>query len=276
MRDKSMEPVPVQGELSGPGAEGPRAVVLREEPAALTTPEPTVMRLMELALQKGGDAVNQIERLVDLRIKLDSIEAAKEFARAMASFKEALAKDPILKDKKREQVGSSGTGFTSTWASTKAIARAIDPKLAPVGLSYSWSYSLDGPNLKTTCRAKHINGHFEETTVAIPTESKGGMSAQDKIASAQSYGERLSLIGVFGLTTSESTDLVGEHVDPTPISREDCATILKRLGANEVSLKKFLDAMRVETVVEIPAARLPEANLMIDQAIAAKKARAAT
>jgi hypothetical protein len=248
-----------------------------QPPVAVPSEDNSIPALMRLALQQAGpDAVAALERLVALQVSIEERNAKKEFAGAMARFKAKLALTPILKDKTQTQGSDAGSSFAMTWASAASIARTIDPILAEFGLSYKWAYKIEGTNLATTCRATHENGHYEETTVVIPTTSRAGMSEQQKMSSAQAYGDRLSLIGVFGLTTAEQDAPKHSFVDPTPITKEQADALTKKIGAGGVSLQKFLAAMNLTSVVEIPAVRLNEANLIVDQAIQAKKERAAT
>jgi len=271
-----------QGIIGGPGTEQqePNALVLHEEPprapVAAGEQDNSTPALMRLALEKAGpDAVAALERLVGLQERIDNRAAAKAFFAAMARFKKKLALTPIVKNRTRQQGTDPGTSFTSTWATTDAIARVIDPICAEEGLSYRWTYRLETNNLIATCHVEHVDGHAQETPVSIPTESRAGMSPQQKIASAHTYGQRLSLIGAFGLTTADEGDLQQNRVDPTPITAEQASEIVKKLGANSIGLPKFLKALNIESVVEIPAARLPEVELLIEQTIQARAAKVA-
>ena len=269
-------------ELGGPGTgqQEPHALAVVEEPTPplALAQDNSIPALMRLALQQAGpDAVAVLERLVNLQVGMEERAARKDFAAAMAKFKELLAKTPIIKDKKTDQGTDPGTSFRSTWASSSAIALVIDPICGECGFSYRWTYDLDDKanKLKTICVVTHISGHHEETPVWMPTESRAGISPQQKISSAQAYGDRLSLIGAFGLTTAEQDAPSHSYVDPTPITQEQAAELLKTIGSNGLNLQKFLTAMNLMALVELPAARLPEAKLMIEQAIQARKERAA-
>jgi hypothetical protein len=199
--------------------------VLQAKPIELVDPAPlavvpagdNVDRLLELALTKGVD-VAALEKLVELHERVSAKAAEREFNEALSQFQ---ATCPAIKKEVMVNYVSKKTGarVKYNYATLDEIARVVAPLLSRYGLSYGWSCNVDAGHLTSTCRLRHRNGHSEEASFPVPTESKVGMSAQQMVASALTYARRYSLIQVLGLTTTD------EDTDGAELTPEDLTTI---------------------------------------------------
>jgi len=226
----------------------PHEIVVEEVApgVALTAPAglDPIFGLMQLALERGGDAVNQIERLVDLKIKLQDRAAAQEFAEALATFQAECP--PITKNATGKVATDAGVKFEYKYAQLPMIAKTIAPFLKKCGLSYTWDTPrMEGGFLTVVCTVRHINGHTITSTCTLPTATRAGMSEQQKIGSARAFGERLTLIQALGITTADP-DMDGADlgaVDPTPITElqaHDLEAKVEELKVNKADFLKFL------------------------------------
>lgn len=238
--------------------------------------EPTVGRLLQLALEKGTN-VEQLERLIALHERVSNRNAAIEFAEAMAKFQADCP--PITHSKKAKITTSSGGGYEYTYAELDAIARAVNPILARHGLSYSWDTSINEKGwLHCTCTVRHINGHVAPpANFSLPTDSNNpGMSAQQKVASATTFAKRQSLIAALGITTSDDDyDGGGASVDPRPISAKQLQEIEELVTDAQPDLPKFLAHLGVEDLKQLPASRYREAVSFLRQKVEQDKKKKA-
>jgi hypothetical protein len=218
--------------------------------------------LMHAAVSKGVEGVEVLERLVALNERMMDRAAAQEFAGALARFQAAVP--PIAKTREaKEGVTRSGGKFGGyLYAPLDEVARTVNPLLSAEGLSYSWDtwFSDDGKKLRVTCTLRHANGHSISSQFEAPTETvTQAMSAQQKVANAQSYGRRYSLIAILGLTTTDPDDDAaterGECITP------DQVLVLESLidKRPDGTRKKLLDWTAAEwgaaTLEDIPASR---------------------
>jgi len=266
-----------------PENEEPHEIVVHEvvPPLSLEAPrapdDNSPEALMRLTLEKAGtptEAVAVLERLVALKERAEALVGAKLFAEAMAAFQEECP--PIRKNKTGNVATDSGTKFGYTYAELPMIALTIRPFLHKHGLSYSWSSEVLQGSLTVICTVKHIAGHSESSSATLPVASKAGMSDQQRVASALKFGQRLSLVQVLGITTADA-DMDGMDVagiGPT-ISATEAAEVTAKLKEADVSVAKFLLALKVGAVEEIPANLLGLAFTMIEETVAARAKKAA-
>ena len=218
----------------------------------------TVVELLRMAMEKGMP-VEALERLQSLHEKVSDRQAAQEFNQALAAFQKACP--PIAKNKTANIAGRNGGGHTITYADLPEIAMSVAPHLEAVGLSYTWDSTAEKGLLVTTCILRHVNGHRERASFTCPVESGAGMSEQQKYAAALSFGRRMSLISVLGLTTTEAERI---PLDPTPISPDEALAIEDQcddLGINKPRFLKFLGA---ESFATIPQAKRLDALAAIE------------
>jgi hypothetical protein len=120
------------------------------------------------------------------------------------------------------------------------------------GLSFSWDSKTTDKMIMCICTLTHVNGHKETASFECPTDSKAGMSEQQKVASALTFARRQSLVQVLGLTVTDPDEDGGE-ADYERISAgqvADIEALISEVGADD---KRFLKFMKVECLEDILA-----------------------
>ena len=215
----------------------------------LTEPEePTILQLMKMALEKGGDAVSQIERLVDLKLKMDAVAAAREFNQAMADFQAECP--PIAKTSTARILTKGGTSYSYQYAELDEIAKTVNPLLAKRGLSYGWDATFSDKMLTCICTVRHVNGHSIPANFTLPIENPSAMNDQQKVGAALTFAKRYSLISALGITTGEPDS---DGANPATISDEQQTLLQAKLEEYGLDKQRFLAYMHVRSLAEIPA-----------------------
>ena len=211
------------------------------------------LSILQLAVERGIDPTS-IEKLAELAWKQQDREAAQEFAEGLRAFQEECP--PIRKSRTANIASRSGGGYSYSYAPLDEIDRIVKPILGRLGFSYSWSSTMDGALMRTTCTLRHANGHEQTADFACPADSPNpGISGAQKHAAAMTFARRQTLTAVLGLTTTD-TDVDG--ADPTPITEEQAMEIENLLAEANADRWKFLRWVGSETVEEIPAGRYEE------------------
>lgn len=146
--------------------------------------------------------VETMERLFDLRSKVKA-EAAKEaFVEALGRFQQEC---PVIK-KTRKVMNKDGRGVRYHFAPLDGIAEQIKNPMRNNSLSYSWDTARKDDQMEVTCKLTHILGHSETSTLEIPIDKEGFMTAPQKVASATTFAKRYTLLNVTGITTADEDD----------------------------------------------------------------------
>lgn len=221
--------------------------------------------LMALAITHGGVQVAEtIERLTRLRVELQDREDRRELFAAVARFQGECPEIP--KSSTAKITGTAGN-FEYSYADIEQIAAVIAEPLRRCGLSYSWDARSNeaGTRLAVTCTLRHANGQGVSSTFDVPTESRAGMSPQQKFSAAQMFGRRKSLEQVLGLVAVDAPSMVAADHDPTPISEEQVATLHALRDEVKADGAKFLAYFKIERLEDLPARRYREAVAMLEQ-----------
>lgn len=217
--------------------------------------------LMRMALDKGGDAVNQLEKLVGMYERFADRKARKDFINALAKFQQECP--AIEKNRKKTKADNSGSSFGYEWADFDQIVDIIRPHLTANGLSITFDgdVSEDGKWHTTTCTLRHVNGASEVSRAKFPITSSAGMSEQQKVASANSYGKRYALASVLGLSVSEPEAPSAKAEREAPVVTEEEVTSLKQaMQELKVTESGMLTYLQLEGWDGLTRAKLKQAH----------------
>jgi len=213
---------------------------------SLERPTDEVIRLMD-AMKDKNLPVEALEKLVTLHERMSERQAAQEFAEALARFQQAC---PMIRKARRANIASSGgAGFSYRYAALEDIAATVQPILHGLGFSYSWDTEVNGKMMTARCTLRHINGHAVTSSFTAPTETRAGMSEQQKYGSALMYAKRQTLIDVLGLTTCDpETPDTPPPGALEPLTEDQAANIdalIEETGANRARFLKLYGAQKV-------------------------------
>jgi hypothetical protein len=248
--------------------EAKQAEIVPAASVGMTHPVPTggldVGAIMAQAIEKGL-GVDALERLVALQERAEARAASAQFGAAMAAFQ---AECPPIPKSSVAEIRKDGILKASyRYAELDAIARVVNPILARVGLSYTWSSTIDASGLMTcTCRVRHAAGHAEESSFACPIDGTALMSPAQKGAAALTFAKRQALVQVLGLTTTEEdTDAAEEQEAAQTITDEQAANLDALLSESPVAGERdrFLKWAKVARVSDLPASMLAESTKVL-------------
>lgn len=193
--------------------------------------------------------VESMEKLVSLYERMADRMAVGEFNTAFALFKRDCPE--IRKVKKAKITTKEGIRFEYDFAPLEEICRVIDPVCAQHGFAYSWDSAIEDGKMAATCTLVHSGGHSRTSRFACPTESRSGMSEQQKHAGALSFAKRQSLTSVLGLCTVDP-DIDGAGVET--ISEKEVADLTSLITEVGADLGRFLKFCGVDSLEEIRSA----------------------
>lgn len=156
-------------------------------------------------LATGQFTPDQVSQMIDLQAKYDRHEAEKAYHAAMARFRAEVTN--VVKDRK---------GHNSMYATLGAVMRTISKPLSDNGFNVSWTDAQDhqASAITVTCTVTHAMGHSESTSLTSEYETSGNKNAIQAIASAKSYLNRYTLMGLLGLATEDDD---GQCAVPAPV-----------------------------------------------------------
>lgn len=217
-----------------------------------------VSSLVRLAIEEKVD-VEVLERLVALQERVTDRLARIDFFAALKSFQDEC---PELHKSKSAQIVTKGGGkYGYTYAPLDGIAKTVRPILHKHGLSYSWTTEPSelANVLQVVCVLRHVEGHEERATFPVPTDTAAAMSAAQKSGAALTYGQRMSLVSVLGITATDDVDGAESEGGHGTISDDQVEELNDLITASKADFEKFKAYMGVEYIDEIKQHDFPRA-----------------
>lgn len=240
--------------------------IARQTPGAIASVAPSavpatasITQLLTLAVEKGTP-VEQLKELVALHEHIETREARRAFAAALAAFQAECR--PIFRAKKAEFATRGGGEMKYNYASLDDIVKAIAPILAAHELSYRWNTRAEKGQLTVDTIVTHIAGHSETTSFTLPVDTNAAMSEQQKYGAALTFGQRRGLSSALGLVTTDE-DPDSPKLDPTPITEDQATVINDLLVESRVTPSRFLKHIGAASVEQIKAVDYDAAVAML-------------
>jgi hypothetical protein len=161
--------------------------------------------MLYMAVQRGA-SLDELDRLIALKERIEATEAKKAYTESMAQFKRVAP--VIAKDKKAGfDSKKSDSRIQYTYASIGNVVENIVPLLAQYGFSHDWTPSnIKNQMLDVTCKITHEKGHSESFTLSCGFDTSGQKNAIQQMASAVTYLQRYTLLLGLGLATKDQFD----------------------------------------------------------------------
>jgi len=152
------------------------------------------------ALEKGAD-ISVLEKLIDLKNKVDQQRAEAEMRKALSLFQgemPIIAKTKIVKNKD----GS----VRYKYAPIDEIVKISAPLLAKYGLSVTIDTQFNDKNVIVTAIVQHVAGGERKSSFVIPIMKSDYMNDAQAVASALTYAKRYAYCNVLGIMTGDEDD----------------------------------------------------------------------
>lgn len=212
---------------------------------AVATPKPVgIEGLIAQAIQNNS-SVETLERLFDLRVKVNTEKAKEAFVEALGNFQREV---PVI-EKTKSVLNKDGRTMRYKYAPMDSVIGQIKKTLSDNGFSYNWDSKNLEKHIEVTCKLTHKLGHSETSTFAIPIVESQFMTSPQSYATAQSYAKRYTLLNVLGIgTADEDTDSTDTGKDKDAKSvKARIIFLLRQLGA-EAKTKEELEKVVKEKV----------------------------
>jgi hypothetical protein len=176
------------------------AVVVSEETPVGSVVSLNPEHLIAKALEHNVP-VETLERLLSLRDRLKAEQGREAYFAALANFQAAC---PVVA--KRKTVKNKDHSVRYSYAPLDDILEQVAPHLKSCGFSYSFTTEVLVDRVESTCLARHIAGHVENSSFSVPIDRDSFMNDAQKAASANTFSKRYAFCNAFGILTGDPDD----------------------------------------------------------------------
>jgi len=213
---------------------------------AVSDESAAILQVIERAAMNPAVDIDKMERLLAMQERIVARNAKAAYTDALSSMQLEL---PEIVERGKIQIG---TGKAQMYARWEDINEGIKPTLAKHGFALSFRTGRDGDKIVVTGVLSHRDGHSEETTIHLPSDTSGSKNAVQAVGSSTSYGKRYTASALLNLT-SRGEDDDGLAAGAKPISEEQLSQLVALADEVGADKAKFCGFMKVEALAEIAA-----------------------
>lgn len=224
-----------------------------------------IISMIERAARDPSIDIDKMERLIALQERALARQAESAFNDAMAAAQGEML--PVAADANNPQTRSK-------YATYYALDRALRPVYTKHGFSLSFNTEPGAPEgyVRIVCYVA-AHGHTRKYQRDMPADGKGAkggdvMTKTHAIGSAETYGQRYLLKGIFNIAVGGDDDgNAASRTAPieyiTDAQDTELKLLLSQRSDPEAALNKFLGIFRIESVADLPAREYQRAKNML-------------
>jgi len=248
------------------------AVTKTEAQENLLPADPYISMIERVMMDPSSD-LSKLERMLEMKERLEEKEARRAFDRAMAEAKSEIP--PILKTGTVDYTNDKGKQTYFKHETLDGIAKIIDPILSKHGLSYRYRSKQENGQLYVTCVVAHRDGCSEETTLQGGPDAGAGKNNFQAVGSAATYLQRYTLKLALGLSAAKDDDAGKANDDaPNTVSEAQFVVLRDLIEQTDTDLGKFFMAYGIKNpeaqLEEFPASKFDAAKAQLERKKAAK------
>jgi len=155
--------------------------------------------LMDVISRAAADPrtdVDKLERLLAMYERIKAADAKRAFSSAL---REAQNEIPIMAER-----GKTDKSTYTLWEDANEIIKPILDRHG-LNLSFRCGQTPEGRILVTGVLS-HDEGHSEETTISLPSDTSGSKNAVQAVGSSTSYGKRYTAFALLNITSRGEDD----------------------------------------------------------------------
>lgn len=251
------------------------AIVKHEQPAVPAVSESAaIIQVIERAAMNPNVDIDKMERLLQMQERIMERQAKAAYDAAYADMQNDL---PEIVE--RGGIKDRNGNVQSKYALWEDINEAIKPVLAKHGFGISFRTGQHDGRIVVTGVLSHRDGHREETTMELPTDTSGSKNAVQAVGSSTSYGKRYTAQALLNLTSRGEDDdgqAAGAKADNDPTITEAQTKIIQELIEQaKLSSDGFCKRWKIQSVTEVKAKSYNEVVQSLRARIAAIKQKEA-
>jgi len=210
----------------------------------------SIISVIERAALNPDIDIEKLERLLELQERIIVREAAAAYNLALSQMQPNL---PAI-----EQRGK-GHG-TIRYARWEDIQKEIVPVLAEYDFALSFRTSVEDGSIIVTAILSHKDGHSEQTSLPLPSDTTGSKNNVQAVGSSVSYGKRYTATALLNLNVAGEDDDGGMAGGGELISEEMADEINAMLEETKANIPAFLKMLKVGQVENMSMAQYATAK----------------
>lgn len=220
-----------------------------------------MIAMIERVAMDPGASIEKLERMMDMRDRLQNEAAKTAFAGAFAAASAEFPSIPM-----------HGKGDKNkSYALLKDIINYTRPVLSRHGLALSFGVESNAAGVTVTAELMHVLGYSKTTSIELPKDQSGSKNAVQAVGSSQTYGQRYTAQAILGLSLGDDTDDDGRAAGRSlTISADEFFQLRNLMDESGADEAKFCEYLKVTSLEVLPQRMFADAMSALRKKIKAK------
>lgn len=220
------------------------------EPKNLLPADPYVSMIERVAMDPNVP-IERLERMMEMKDKMEAKEAERAFAAAFASMQQEI---PVIPE--RGEIKNRAGEVQSTYPLWEDVIEALRGPMSNHGFSMSFDRRKEDGATYYGCILTHAMGHSRRAEIDLPRDTSGSKNDVQGEGSSVSYGQRYSSKMAVNWTSEGTQDddglAAGAGQTITEEQYRELRDMIERIGVDESIL---LTAEKIQSLELLPAAK---------------------
>jgi hypothetical protein len=246
-------------------------------PSAAASEAVSLLGMIERAAADPSLDLDRLERMYAMYEKATARAARSAYiaavAKARADIPTLIKRGMITTNEKDARGNKTGQKVAqSKFVKWEDMVEAINPILEANGLLLTFRTSQEAlDRVSVSAVLAHVDGHEEQSQMALPIENGGSKNNAQGWGSSVSYGKRYTASALLNLVgRDEDNDGRGACVD-----EDQQGALMKRIGEVGQDIDGFLTLLGVPSLSDLPASSFQTAMNLLNAKARAKASKAA-
>ena len=221
------------------------AVKTFEDAQIVSAADAPMVAMIERIAMDPSVPIERLERMLEMKERMDQKAAQMAFATAFASMQASL---PVIAE--RGAIKNKDGNVQSKYPLWEDVNAALRGPLSENGLSMSFDRRKDDGKTVIGCIITHVAGHSRRAEIDLPRDDSGSKNAVQGEGSTVSYGQRYSSKLILNWISEGSEDDDGKIAGrASRISTDQFVAIqnlIETAGADEAKFLAFIGATTLD------------------------------
>lgn len=207
----------------------------------------SLLDVISRAASDPNTDVDKLQKLLDMYERVTATEAKRAYMEALANVQTEL---PVIPE--RGAIKNREGSVQSRYALWEDVNDAIKPVLSRHGLALSFRTGFEADKIIVIGVLTHKDGHSEQTTISLPSDTSGSKNAVQAVGSSTSYGKRYTAAALLNITSREEKDDDAQSaISNGCITDAQIETLQDLIERSSADIEKFTAFLGVTALAEI-------------------------
>lgn len=214
----------------------------------------SIISVIERAALNPDVDIDKMEQLLEMQERIMARDAEAAFNVALAEMQPKLP-TIVARDK----------GQSSKYAKWEKIQPLIMPIISQHGFALSFKTDTSNDKITVTAILRHKEGHSDQTSLPLPSDTSGNKNNVQAVGSSVSYGKRYTATALLNLNVAGEDDDGEKAGAGELITEEQLAELSDKIMTTDSDIQQFCKYFKITALNALPVSKFEAAMKALER-----------